>query len=79
MAFLTRRLVLGGAAALFGTSAVLRKAHASNDNINVLQTVTASISGVALPSSTGQIIPLRLAEEVIATNQNLAPKFGYRV
>ena len=59
--------------------AVLRKACANDDNIQVLQTVTASIKGAALPSSTGQIVPRALAEEVIATNLNLAPKFGYRV
>jgi hypothetical protein len=79
MALLTRRLVLGGAAALIGTPAVLRNARANNDNINVLQTVTASIRGAALPPSTGQIVPRALAEEVIATNLKLAPKFGYRV
>jgi hypothetical protein len=78
MALLTRRLVLGGAAALIGTPAVLRKARANNDNSNVLQTVTASIRGAALPASTGQIIPLRLAEEIIAINRRLAPNFGYR-
>jgi len=32
-----------------------------------------------LPSSTGQIVPRVLAEEVIAANLNLAPKFGYWV
>jgi hypothetical protein len=79
MALLTRRLVLGGAAALVAIPAVRRKARASNDNDNILQTVTASIRGAALPSSTGQIIPLKLAEEVIATNRKLAPNFGYRV
>src|SRR5580693_5559561 len=79
MALLTRRLVLGGAAALVGMPAVLRNARGNNDNINVLQTVTASIRGVALPPSSGQIIPRALAEEVIATNLKLAPKFGYRV
>ena len=79
MAVLTRRLVLGGAAALVSAPAVLRKARASNDDINVLQTVTASVRGETLPSSTGQIIPRALAEEVIATNRKLAPKFGYRV
>jgi hypothetical protein len=79
MALLTRRIVLGGAAALVGMPAVLRNARGNNDNINVLQTVTASIRGVALPPSSGQIIPRALAEEVIATNLKLAPKFGYRV
>jgi hypothetical protein len=79
MALLSRRLVLGGATALICAPAVLRKACANDDNIQVLQTVTASIKGAALPSSTGQIVPRALAEEVIATNLNLAPKFGYRV
>jgi hypothetical protein len=79
MALLTRRLVLGGAVALIGMPAVLRNARADNDNFNVLQTVTASIGGVALPPSTGQIVPRELAEEIIATNLKLAPKFGYRV
>jgi len=79
MALLTRRLVLGGAAVLIGSPAVLQKARANNDNINVLQTVTASIRGTALPSSTGQIVPLKLAEEVIATNRKLARNLGYRV
>jgi hypothetical protein len=79
MALLSRRLVLVGAAALVGSPAVLRKARANDDHINVLQTVTASIRGVALPSSTGQIVPLSLAEEVIAANRKLAPHFGYRV
>ena len=32
-----------------------------------------------MPPSTGQIIPRALAEEVIATNLKLAPKFGFRV
>jgi hypothetical protein len=58
---------------------VLRSARANTDSINVLQTVTASIRGAALPPSTGQIVPRALAEEVIATNLKLAPKFGYRV
>jgi hypothetical protein len=79
MALLARRLVLGGAAALIGTPAVLREVCANNDNINVLQTVAASIKGRALPPSTGQIIPQKLAEEVIETNLKLAPNFGYRV
>jgi hypothetical protein len=78
MALLTRRLVLGGVA-LICAPAVLRKARAANDDVNVLQTVTASARGTALPSSTGQIIPQKLAEEVIATNRKLAPNFGYRV
>jgi hypothetical protein len=79
MALLSRRLVLGGTAALICAPGVLRKASANDDNIQVLQTVAASIKGAALPSSTGQIIPRTLAEEVIATNLNLAPKYGYRV
>jgi hypothetical protein len=79
MALLSKRLVLGGATALICAPAVLRKACAKDDNIQVLQTVTASIKGAALPSSTGQIVPRALAKEVIATNLNLAPKFGYRV
>ena len=78
MALLSRRLVLGGATALICAPAVLRNACANDDNIQVLQTVTASIKGVALPSSTGQIVSRGLAEEVIATNLNLAPKYGYR-
>jgi hypothetical protein len=78
MAFFTRRSVLGGAAALFAP-AVLRTASASDDNISVLQTVTATIKGAALPSSTGQIVPQTLADEVIATNRKLAPSFGYRL
>ncbi|MGA8499677.1 MAG: hypothetical protein WB764_29630 [Xanthobacteraceae bacterium] len=45
----------------------------------MLQTVTASIKGAVLPSSTGQIVPRALAEEVIATNRKLAPSFGYRL
>ena len=68
-----------GATVFICAPAVLRKAHANEDNIQVLQTVTASIKGTALPSSTGQIIPRALAEEMIATNLKLAPKFGFRV
>jgi hypothetical protein len=79
MALLSRRSILGGATAFICSPAVLRKARANDDNIQVLQTVAASIKGAALPSSTGQIIPRALAEEVIATNLKLAPKFGYRV
>ena len=79
MALLSRRSILSGATAFICTPAVLRKARANDDNIQVLQTVTASIKGTALPSSTGQIIPRALAEEVIATNLKLAPQFGYRV
>ena len=79
MALLSRRSVLGGATAFICSPAVLQKARANDDNIRVLQTVTASIKGTALPSSTGQIVPRALAEEVIATNLKLAPKFGYRV
>ena len=79
MALLSRRSVLGGATAFICSPAVLRKARANDDNIQVLQTVAASIKGAALPSSTGQIIPRALAEEVIAANLKLAPKFGYRV
>jgi hypothetical protein len=78
MVFFTRRSVLGGAAALIAPAA-LRKASASEDYISVLQTVTASIKGAALPPSTGQIIPRVLANEVIATNRKLAPSFGYRL
>ena len=79
MALLSRRLVLGGGTAFICAPAVLRKASAQDDNIQVLQTVTASIKGSALPSSTGQIIPRTLAEEVIAANLKLAPKFDYRI
>ena len=61
------------------SSAVLPKTYVKNDNINVLQTVTASINRTALPPSTGQIIPRALAEEVIATNRKLALNFGYRL
>jgi len=57
--------------------AVLRKSLANDDNIQVLQTVEASIKGAVLLSSTGQIVPRALAEEVIAANQKLAPSFGY--
>jgi len=78
MAFFTRRSVLGGAASLFAP-AVLRKVSASGDNVSVLQTVSASFKGDVLPSSTGQIVPRALAEEVIATNRNLARKYGYLV
>src|SRR6202035_4728773 len=78
MAFFTRRSVLGGAAALIVPPA-MRKASANDPNFNVLQTVTASIKDVALPSSTGQIVPRALAEEVIAANRKLAPSFGYRL
>ena len=59
--------------------AALRKASASDENISVLQTVTAAIKGAELPSSTGQIVQRALAEEVIATNRKLAPSFGYRL
>ena len=79
MTVLSRRLVLGGAAALICAPAVRRKALANDDDIQVLQTVAASIKGAALPSSTGQIASRALAEEVIANNLNLAPKYGYRV
>jgi hypothetical protein len=79
MIVLSRRLVLGGAAALICAPGVLRKAFADDDNIQVLQTVAASIKGAALPSSTGQIVSRALAKEVIAKNLNLAPKYGYRV
>jgi hypothetical protein len=79
MALLSRRSVTGGAAALVFAPWVLRKAVADDDNIQVLQTVSASIKGASLPSSTGQIAPRALAKEVIATNLNLAPRYGYRV
>ena len=79
MALLSRRLVLSGATVLICAPAVLRKARANADNIQVLQTVTASIKGAALPSSTGQIVPRALAEEVIAANRKLAPSYGYRL
>jgi Carbohydrate esterase, sialic acid-specific acetylesterase len=79
MGLLSRRSVLCGAAAFVYTPAVLRNARANDISTNVLQTVTASFRGVALPSSSGQIAPRSLAEEVIATNLKLAPKFGYRV
>lgn len=79
MALLSRRLVLGGATAFICAPVVLRKARANDDNIQVLQTVTASINRAVLPSSTGQIVPRALAEEVIAANRNLAPSFGYRL
>jgi hypothetical protein len=79
MTLVSRRSVLGGTAALICAPEVFRKASANDDNIQVLQTVAASIKGAALPSSTGQIVPRALAEEVIATNLNLAPKYGYRV
>ena len=78
MALLSRRLILGGAAFICAP-AVLRKARAYEDTIQVLQTVTASIKGAALPSSTGQIVPQALAEEVIAENRTLAPRLGYRL
>jgi len=79
MALLSRRFLLVGATAFSCAPAVLRNARANDDNIQVLQTVAASIKGVALPSSTGQIVPRALAEEVIAANLKLAPRFGYRV
>jgi hypothetical protein len=79
MAFLSRRLALGGAAALICAPALLRKVSANDDNTNVLQTVSASTGGKALPSSTGQIVPRALADEVIANNRKLAPRFGYRL
>jgi hypothetical protein len=75
----TRRSVLRGGTALMCSSAVLPKTYVKNDNINVLQTDTASINRTALPPSTGQIIPRALAEEIIATNRKLAPNFGYRL
>jgi hypothetical protein len=78
MTFFTRRSVLVGATGLIAP-AVLRKASAGDDNIDVLQTVNASIKGVPLPSSTGQIVPRALADEVIATNRKQAPSFGYRL
>jgi hypothetical protein len=70
---------LGGAAVFICAPPVLRKARANDDNMQVLQTVTASIKGANLPPSTGQIVPRALAEEVIAANLKLAPRFGYRV
>jgi hypothetical protein len=79
MPLISRRLVLGGTTALICAPAALRKAFADDDNMQVLQTVTASIKGAPLPSSTGQIVPRSLAEEVIATNLNVARKYGYRV
>jgi hypothetical protein len=79
MALLSRRLVLGGAAAFICAPALLRKARANDDNIQVLQTVTASIKGAVLPASTGQIAPRALAEEVIVANRKLALSFGYRL
>ncbi len=79
MALLSRRLVLVGATAFICAPAVLRQARANEDTIQVLQTVNASIKGAALPSSTGQIVPRALAEEVIAANQKLAPNYGYRL
>lgn len=79
MALLSRRLVLSGAAAFIWAPAVLRTARANEDNIQVLQTVTASIKGAVLPPSTGQIVPRALAEEVISTNRKLAPSYGYRL
>jgi hypothetical protein len=59
--------------------AVLRIASAGDGNISVLQTVSASIKDAPLPSSTGQIIPRKLADEVIAANRKEAPNFGYRL
>ena len=79
MALLSRRSVLCGATVFICTPAVLRNARANNLSTNVLQTVTASFRGAALPPSSGQIVPRALAEEVIAANLKLAPKFGYRV
>lgn len=79
MTLLSRRLVLGGATAFICAPAVLRKSFANDDNIQVLQTVAASIKGAFLPSSTGQIVPRALAEEVIVANRKLAPSFGYRL
>jgi hypothetical protein len=79
MALLSRRLILSGATVLICAPAALRKARANEDDRQVLQTVTASIKGAVLPSSTGQIIPRGLAEEVIAANRKLAPSFGYRL
>ena len=79
MALLSRRLVLGGAAVIICAPAVLRKARANGNTDQVLQTVSPSIKGAALPSSTGQIVPRALAEEVIAVNRKLAPSFGYRL
>jgi hypothetical protein len=55
---------------------LIRKAYA---DIPVLQTVTASVNGTPLPSSTGQIVDQSVAQDVIATNQRLAPRFGYIV
>jgi hypothetical protein len=80
MAFVTRRFALRGATALICMPMVLRRARAVGaDNSDVLQTVTASFRGTSLPSSTGQIVPRALAEEVIAANRKLAPRFGYRL
>jgi hypothetical protein len=79
MALLSRRSVFCGAAVFICMPAVLRNARANNTSTNVLQTVTASFRGAALPPSSGQIVPRALAEEVIANNLKLAPKFGYRV
>jgi hypothetical protein len=79
MTLLSRRLVLGGATVFICTPTVLRKSRANDDNIQVLQTVAASIKGAVLPSSTGQIVPRPLAEEVIAANRKLAVNIGYRL
>jgi hypothetical protein len=79
MAILSRRLALVGAATSICAPAILRKVSANNDNADVLQTVVASTGGKALPSSTGQIVPRALADEVIADNRKLAPRFGYRL
>jgi hypothetical protein len=78
MAIFTRRSVLGAAMGL-AAPAVWRKAYAGGGNINVLQTVGAFIRGVALPSSTGQIVSRALAIDVIETNRKLAQNLGYRV
>jgi hypothetical protein len=79
MAVLSRRSALIGAASLICAPAILRKVSANNDNADVLQTVVASAGAKALPSSTGQIVPRALADEVIADNRKLAPRFGYRL
>jgi hypothetical protein len=68
-------LQLGGAAAA-GVVALPERLQAAE---SVLQTVFAWHNGNPLPPSTGQIVDQTVADQVIATNLSLCPRFGYTV
>jgi len=54
-------------------------AQTLSPDTEVVQTVTASQNGVALPSSTGQAVTYATCQQVIANNLTVAPRLGYTV